>query len=189
MIRAKLPIIMVSGFLIGALLAFVILASSQNLQTNQDLFSKEVDLQTDSPTIGKIAPDFTIAGVKNENISLSDYRGRNVILNFWATWCGPCRLEMPLFQDSFTEFDNDITILGINDGESRNEIAKFINEIGITFDVGIDKTGEVKEDYLVIGLPSTYFLDTEGRIVAIHIGAMTKSQLDGYLDILGVNVD
>lgn len=187
MSRLKFLIIITSGFTIGILFAIVILTSSQNLNT--DIFSKEINLQSDAPAVGKFAPDFTISGVNQNNISLSDLRGKNVIINFWATWCGPCRLEMPTFQKTYSRFGEDIKIVGINDGESLAEITQFINEFGLTFDIGIDKTGEVKEDYFVIGLPSTYFLDNEGKVVAIHIGAMTQEQFDGYLEIMGVNFD
>lgn len=149
-----------------------------------------VDLQASalpvSPVRGAIAPDFELDNLEGTRIFLRDFHGRFVVINFWATWCGPCLIELPYFQNSHEEYSPDLVILAINDNEPINEIQSYVDEIGITFRVLIDRGSKVQELYRVRGYPTTFFLDPDGIIQHIHIGLLTPTQLNRYLSDLGV---
>ena len=113
-------------------------------------------------------------------------RGRPVLVNFWATWCGPCRLEMPTIQSRFNQYQSDLRFLAINFDEPADVVQSFINELELTFDVLLDPGGKVQRLYAVLGYPTTYIIDHEGVISVKHIGIMTEMQLDNYLAGVGV---
>jgi peroxiredoxin len=141
------------------------------------------ELALDAP-----APDFALESLAGGEIHLEDYRGQVVLLNFWATWCGPCRLEMPAFQDRFKQHGGDLQVVGVNFDEPAHEVQNFVDELGITFDILLDPGAEVQRLYQVRGYPTTYFLDADGVVRIIHIGLMTEGQLDDYLVELGLDV-
>ncbi len=136
-------------------------------------------------SVGSQAPDFVLETLAGENLSLADVRGQVAILNFWATWCAPCRLEMPALQSRFEKYDGRLRVLAINFDEPRPDVQAFVDELGLTFDVLLDPGAEVQELYRIRGYPTSYFVDADGFIRAIHIGLLTEGQLDGYLADLG----
>ena len=107
-----------------------------------------------------------------ELVALSDFRGKTVILNFWATWCPPCRAEMPDLQAVFEERapDDDFVVLAIDFEETAAAVSGFVEEFELTFPVAIDTTLEVAEAYGVRGLPATFFIDTQGIVRAVNLG-------------------
>ncbi|MEX2373436.1 MAG: TlpA disulfide reductase family protein [Dehalococcoidia bacterium] len=116
------------------------------------------------PVIGGRAPDFVLeAPGTGELVRLSDFQGRPVVLNFWATWCVPCRTEMPDLQAAYGAGD-DVLVLGVNAQESDPAVQRFIEEFGLTFPVALDRQGRVRQHYAVIGLPATFFIDATGVI-------------------------
>jgi thiol-disulfide isomerase/thioredoxin len=139
---------------------------------------------------GMRAPDFTLAEVTTgELVSLSQFRGRPVLINFWATWCGPCRLEMPHLQAAYEQYkDKGFTVLAVDvefdDGPQA--VQEFIDELGLTFPIVKDATGTVEVDkYNVIGYPTSVFIDRNGIIQYVHRGPMTKDFIDEKLkDVL-----
>ncbi len=133
------------------------------------------------------APGFELESLSGELVRLEDFRGRHVLLNFWATWCGPCRLEMPAFQDRFNEHVGDLQIVAVNFDEPQHEVQNFVDELGLTFEILLDPGAEIQRLYQVRGYPTSYFVDAEGIIRVIHIGLMTEGQLDDYLTELGLN--
>ncbi|HZD55102.1 MAG TPA: redoxin domain-containing protein, partial [Anaerolineales bacterium] len=139
-----------------------------------------------APEVDAPAPDFELDTLSGEAVRLSDYRGKTVLLNFWATWCAPCRLEMPAMQSRFEEHKSDLAVLGINFDEPESDVQAFAQELGLTFTILLDPGGEVQKLYRIRGYPSTYFLDADGVVRIEHIGVMTEDQLDGYLSQLGV---
>jgi cytochrome c biogenesis protein CcmG/thiol:disulfide interchange protein DsbE len=185
--RVKLIILMAAGLLLGVFLGILIMlpsflgSSLTNLQSPGGTY-----LQSGSAAIGKPALDFTINSLKNDEIHLSNYRGHPLILNFWASWCAPCKLEMPYIQQRYQSLDSQLDVIGVNAGEPTGDIQTFVEDYGLTFDIGVDTKGEVQKMYTVVGLPVTYFIDEEGIIRAEHIGEMSEDQLDGYLVLLGV---
>jgi peroxiredoxin len=136
--------------------------------------------------IGALAPDFLLEDVAGEEYQLSDYRGKVVLLNFWATWCGPCLVEMPLLQSEYQAYKGDgLLVMAINNGESHDIVTAFGDENDLTFPLLLDPGSVVQRLYEIHGYPSSVFIDKEGHIRLVHIGLLQKRQLAGYLDELG----
>jgi cytochrome c biogenesis protein CcdA/peroxiredoxin len=128
--------------------------------------------------VGDLAPDFETVSDTGETLSLSDYRGQGVLLNFWATWCGPCRLEMPEFQTTYESFSNDgYTVLAVNNREILDDVTGFREEFALTFPMALDEQGVIQERYGIISYPSTYVLDRDGVIIARQYGPLTRDQI------------
>lgn len=120
---------------------------------------------------GALAPDFLLETLDGDETRLSDYRGQPVVLNFWATWCGPCRKEMPQFIAAYEAHrDDGLVVIGLNLQESESIIRPFTDDFGIDFPVLIDRDGEVGDDYRLLGLPATYFIGRDGVIESVFIG-------------------
>ncbi|MCK9495279.1 MAG: redoxin domain-containing protein [Dehalococcoidia bacterium] len=121
------------------------------------------------PALGEPAPDFVLEkSGSGERVSLSDFRGQPVILNFWATWCVPCRTEMPDLQHVYD--DQDVVVLAVNWQESDSVVGDFLDEFGLTFPTVMDRQGSVREHYGVVGLPASFFIDAEGILRARNFG-------------------
>lgn len=179
------------GILLGAALTLIILrgfpaSPSQEESSNTESFSGE-ELQAEEPVVGAFAPVFRLQDIDGINIDLHDFRGSVVLLNFWATWCGPCRLEMPLLENHYQEYGgSNFTVLAINLGEPLDEVGAFVDELGLTFPVLLDPEGEISQLYRVIGYPSSIVIDPEGRIAKIHVGIISETQLREYLRLAGL---
>ncbi|MCF6138430.1 peroxiredoxin family protein [Pseudalkalibacillus berkeleyi] len=122
---------------------------------------------------GQIAPDFELQTIDGETVQLSDYRGKRVIVNFWATWCPPCRAEIPDFQKLYE--NKDVEILAVNlteTEESIDKVKEFIKEFGMTFPVVIDESSNVSDTYQVRAYPTSYMIDSNGRIQFVAMGAL-----------------
>jgi peroxiredoxin len=136
--------------------------------------------------VGALAPDFVLEDAAGEEYRLSDLRGSIVLLNFWATWCGPCLVEMPLLETGYQAYkDEGFVVLAINDGESAEPVAEFGEENGLSFPLLIDPGRVVQRLYEIRGYPSSVFVDQEGRVKFIHIGLMQNNQLAAYMQDLG----
>jgi len=136
------------------------------------------------PSLDAPAPDFELSTLSGESIQLEDYRGKVVLLNFWATWCAPCRLEMPALQEHFEEHDGKLAVVAINNAENPEDVRNFVEELDLTFDVLLDPEAEVQRLYQVRGYPTSFLVDADGVIRIQHIGLMTEGQLDSYLQEL-----
>lgn len=139
---------------------------------------------------GNPAPDFTLKSLDGGQITLSAYLGRPVLINFWATWCPPCRIEMPELVRTYEEHkDLGFIILGINltFQDALPEIVAFVEEFKMTFPVLLDETGEVTtQKYRLLGLPMSVFVDRKGAIRRIQIGVMNADQIREFTaEILG----
>ena len=140
-----------------------------------------------APEKGALAPDFALKNLDGEVVRLSDLRGQPVLVNLWATWCGPCRLEMPAFEERFQLHEEDgFVVLAVDFDESAEDVAAFRDEFGLTFELLLDPGAEVQQLYRNRTYPSSFFVDREGVIQVQHIGVMTEGQLDGYLEQLGL---
>lgn len=124
-----------------------------------------------SAMVGKPAPDFALKSSTGENLRLSEYRGDVVMLNFWATWCGPCRQEMPLLDDLFNRYERvGFTLLGVNIDDDSQRAIDMMRELGVNFPVLFDATKDVSKLYNVSAMPVTVILDREGNVRHVHQG-------------------
>jgi len=135
--------------------------------------------------VGRVAPDWTLEGLDGGSASLDDYRGQVVLLNFWATWCGPCRDEIPDLEAVYqARKKQGFVVLGLAVEEPRETVAPFVEEMGITYPVLLDVQGSVKKVFRVSGLPMSLLIDGQGVIRVRHVGRLTAEQLIGYLQEL-----
>ena len=158
------------------------IAVSLLLQLRDTLLDRLPGLPEAAPSQGAEVPDFTLETVDGETVSLSDYRGQPVVLNFWATWCTPCREEMPLLQETYEAHqDAGLVMLGVNVRETPEAVAGFLKEVDVDFPVLLDTDSAVVNRYLVTSLPMTFFIDREGRLRTLVVGGMSKKVLDEHL--------
>ncbi|WP_406564888.1 MULTISPECIES: TlpA disulfide reductase family protein [Bacillus] len=158
-----------------AILFLVGLAGFAVFQTLSSDRSAEVGV-----AVGDKAMDFELPLLDGTVVRLSDYEGKKVILNFWATWCPPCKAEMPEMQDFHIDNkDNDVVILAVNltEQDTIAKVNEFVDEGGFTFPILLDEKGTWRH-YQVLTMPTTYFIDTEGIIRNKHIGAMTYQTME-----------
>lgn len=136
-----------------------------------------------SVNIGSYAPKFALTDLNRKTVNLDDYKGKKIILNFWATWCPPCVNEMPLLQEVYSNRKGEgIEVVGINYNEDYDRVKKFISEKGVTFTILIDSELKASMDYGVIGLPVTFFIDGEGRIKEKFKGELNKKLIEDILN-------
>ncbi|MDQ0269609.1 peroxiredoxin family protein [Cytobacillus purgationiresistens] len=121
--------------------------------------------------INSQAPEFTLKDMNGKAVSLSDFKGKKVILNFWATWCPPCKMEMKDFQTYFSGKDEDVALLAINI-DPKSNVSGYIDKMGIEFPVLLDEKDQVNEQYKVITIPTTYFIDKNGIIKDKYFSAI-----------------
>lgn len=134
------------------------------------------------PHPGTLARDFTATLLNGSTLSLADLKGQPLVLNFWATWCDPCRQEMPLIENIYTnQTGGKVAVLAINYGEEPDVVTGFVNEGHYTFPIAIDLDLALVRAYLVQGIPTTYFIDRNGIIRQVHIGEMTDDLLQSYV--------
>lgn len=129
------------------------------------------------------APDFTLDLFLGEQLRLADLRGKPVLINFWASWCPPCREEAPLLERTWREYrDKGVVFVGVDIWDSEEDARKFLKEFDITYPNGPDPRGEISIDYGLTGIPETYFIDREGQVVRKWIGPFTEEALQAFLD-------
>lgn len=139
-------------------------------------------IQDSPPRAGIKAVDFTLPDLGGNQVSLSDFRGRKVLLSFWASWCGPCRAEIPFMVRLREEFhDQGFEILAVNMRETPYRVTRFVEQYKLRFPVLLDRTGMVSAAYFVRAIPTSIFLDDEGIIRTVHYGAMSESTLRKYI--------
>jgi cytochrome c biogenesis protein CcmG, thiol:disulfide interchange protein DsbE len=126
----------------------------------------------ESPQVGFLAPDFELGLTDGNTVQLSTLRGRPVIINFWATWCGPCRDEMPALEQVWQRYGKgDVMLLGVNQGEDLPTITSFAHgEMDVSFPLLLDSQMDVSRRYNIRAMPTTFFVDANGRIQNIQIG-------------------
>jgi len=131
---------------------------------------------------GQAAPDFALKSSSGENLRLSEYRGDVVMINFWATWCGPCRQEMPLLDELYTRYERvGFNLLGVNIDDDSRRAMQMIEELGVNFPVLFDAQKEVSKLYDVEAMPVTVLVDREGNVRYVHHGYKPGYE-DKYLD-------
>ena len=154
--------------------------ASDEAQTPSGDHAAEGEAQQQEPELVK-APDFTVYDGDGNEVSLSDFVGKPVVLNFWASWCGPCKSEMPDLDEAYSEYGEEIHFLMVNmTGDSRETAeaaAAYIEENGFSFPVFYDTDSDAAITYGVTSLPTTYFIDAEGNAIAQGRGALDMETL------------
>ncbi len=140
-------------------------------------------------TVGKEAPDFSLPNLEEKTVRLSDYRGKVVFLNFWATWCKPCREEMPSMDVLYKNFERDglvVLAVSIDRVTTKKDIPPFISSMNLTFPVLVDSWGQTDKRYKLMGVPETYIIDQQGILREKIIGPRDWTVLDNLQTITGL---
>lgn len=160
--------------ILAVMLVAVIFALVNNLQQDNYIYRA-----------GDQAPDFTLQQVNEYNdleyIQLSELQGKGVMLNFWGTWCEPCKDEMPYMEELYPKYQDEIEIVAVSLDATELVIHRFIDDFGLTFPIPHDVSGEVKDLYKIGPIPTTFFIDPEGEIVDVVEGALSLESLEGHL--------
>ena len=169
------------GFLCGGVSClFLVTACSSDSSANAELGM----LQVGVAVTGARAPDFRLKDLDLERVRLSDFRGTPVVLNFFASWCGPCLTELPLLQAAYLRANLGYVVFGVATQDSRGAIEVLADDMKLTFPIVIDGDNSVTRAYRVIGPPYTFFIDANGTVIDVIPGAMKQETLDQHLDKL-----
>lgn len=137
---------------------------------------------------GKMAPNFELETIDGETMKLSDLKGKKVILNFWATWCAPCRVEMPELQKFHEEYQDEVVIAAVNltGSESKKEdVYEYIDKYKYTYSILLDENSQVSDTYQAISIPTTYFIGTNGKVQQPRkVGPMTYEFMEKMINSL-----
>lgn len=150
------------------------------------LLKKGSGSEETAPRVGYHAPDFTADSLNGKVVNLKSLRGKPVVLNFWATWCPPCRAEMPMLQEAYNSHKGQYTMLAVNDGEPNERVGAFIKQKGFTFTVLLDPGQQIVRRYQIQAFPTTFFIDSKGVIRYVHVGMLTKQSLASGLKSIGI---
>ena len=147
-------------------------ATSQNTGINRDVLKIK-------------AADFKLKDLEGKELSLSDLKGKKVFLNFWATWCPPCRAEMPEIEKLYQETkDSNLVIVAVEIGEPLDNVKSFIDSNKYSFKVLLDSDQSVASEYGITSIPTSFFIDVDGNIISKNVGAMNIDQMKAYIKAL-----
>ena len=183
--------IMLGGYIIKQIEA------SEKVEEQSQIKGYEVDLNKEDYGLkkGQLAPDFTLQTLSGESITLSDLKGKKVLLNFWATWCPPCKKEMPDLQEYYEKYgeQENLEIVAVNLTYSERSISTedvvknvqlFADNYGLTFQIPLMKEDSISKTYQVITIPSTFMIDSEGRIQRQILGPLDIDSIHEYVSQL-----
>lgn len=189
----------IAALLIGSMVVMMInnnLKKAEPIDTSGVLIDSKNDAESDSSTAevgieqGNIPPDFELKTLDGEMVKLSDLKGKKVVLNFWATWCPPCKAEMPHMQNYYdnNKEQENVEILAVNltTGENRGvkAVQEFIDAYGLTFPIPLDEQGIIGETYQAFQIPTTYMLNTDGTIAHKIVGPMDEAMMEQLIEDL-----
>jgi thiol-disulfide isomerase/thioredoxin len=177
MIKVIFPVLLV--------LAFSLTSCGKNTSDENTSKVSQMNVPENNIASNNLAPDFTLASTGDKNIKLSDYRGKVVILDFWATWCPPCRRGIPDLIEIQKEYGNDVVVIGISmDTDSKNDVVPFIKQMGINYNIAYADARVVQSYGGVESIPTSFVIDKNGNIVDNHIGLVPKSEFTTVLNKL-----
>lgn len=167
--------------------AVLVYNNLSNKYSPSDIVAEDPQEGTEEPT--KVAAiDFTMLDTEGNSVNLSDYYGKPIVLNFWASWCPPCKSEFPHFEKAYSEIGDDVTFIMISliDGqrETQEKANSFISDNGYTLPVYFDVDQEAAYIYQISSIPTSLFIDKEGYVVSGYRGAMDEEQLTAYIDTI-----
>lgn len=145
------------------------------------IFGSRVNIKT-SPLVGTVAPDFALKTFDGEDLKLSDLKGKTVLLNFWASWCMPCRQEAEALEKSWQKYKGkDVVFIGVNVWDENSNALSYLNKFGGGYPHGMDPNEEIQVDYGVGGVPETFFIDPSGNIRDKFSGPLTEQIIDYFV--------
>lgn len=156
--------------------------SSTDLISAIAVESKVLERADALPQVGEMAPDFQFTMEDGTTTKLSDLQGQKVVLNFWATWCLPCREEMPHLQQVVDEYDDMVVVLGVNKLETVDAVRPFAEELQVTFPLIVNDTGDISDRYGVRNLPVSYFINSDGTVAGVESGDALNPFKLGIMD-------
>jgi len=183
----ELPVLKSLWFWGAAITAVIILGSVWILfsrtAAGQAIGGNDAVRLEPAPIAGHPAPDFELKNLDGQIIRLADFKGKPVLVNFWATWCGPCRAEMPDFQKAATDNADALVVIGVNNTASDTPelVLDFVEELGVTFPIVLDEEGKTVETYRVLGLPTTVFIDRNGIVNEVFTGPVNKAYIESKI--------
>jgi thiol-disulfide isomerase/thioredoxin len=139
-----------------------------------------------APRLGYRAPDFELPDLEGQKVTLSALRGKPILLNFWATWCPPCRQEMPELQEFHRRYGDQIVLVGVNWGEGSKTVKAFLDRLGVGYRNLVDERGTAFVLYRLTGIPESFFIDPEGYIRGAWIGPLTAKEIVQGFERLGL---
>lgn len=144
----------------------------------------EVEIRDEKPLVGFMAPNFTLVDKDGNEVTLEQYRGKAVFVNFWASWCPPCKEEMPYIQEAYNEYGDEIVFLLVNvtPGDSKEAALNFMDLNNYDMPVLFDLDGSVSDLYRASSIPTSFFIDKDGIIKARHAGSMNYNQIETYIN-------
>lgn len=146
--------------------------------------SRLIDRGIGVPAAGEVAPDFSYTLTDGTSVRLSDLRGKRVLVNFWATWCLPCREEMPLFEAALAREGDDLVVLAVNRNEIPAAIEAYAAETGVRLPLIADSNGQIGDRYAITSLPITYFINRDGTVAVRQFGAISEAVLTQRIEDL-----
>jgi peroxiredoxin len=181
------PLLQTRWFWVGLITLTLILGGgwltySRTLVEQTGVGGSAVQLEP-APIKGHPAPDFALPTLDGQTIRLSDYKGQPVLVNFWATWCGPCRAEFPDFQKAWVDNADNLVIIGVNNTSTdlKDQVPAFVDEFGVTFPIVLDESGDTAKAYNILGLPTTIFIDRNGVVNEVFTGPLNKAYIETKL--------
>jgi len=161
------------GFIFLGIVLFISLISAQASPQEYTAIPVEVNYP---------APDLGLNDLQGNPVSVKDYLGKVTLVNMWATWCPPCKAEMPTLEAFYKKYKDDgFIIVGINDGEAPHVVASFVQDFGLTFPIWLDQQYLSEKAFKTINLPSSFVIDRNGTIRLMWIGAISKKALENYV--------
>lgn len=179
--KKAISIIIVMALVVIMIVTFVQNQNEKNNAIDEDKLGKEVGIDK-----GQYAPDFTLETLDGEKLTLSDLQGKKVILNFWATWCPPCKQEMPHLQNYYKDYakKENVEIVAVNltyNNQTIDQVKQFIESYKITFPIPLMENPKLGQTYEVLTIPSTFFIDTKGRVQHHIIGPVDEKSISNYI--------
>jgi peroxiredoxin len=192
----KIILILIASFLLGWTAYQNVIDGSANIEykenpsptdKNEEENQSDIDLQT-GLEIGQRSPNFRLINLNGEEVALSDYHGKKVILNFWATWCTYCREGMPHKQEIYEKYKEEgVEVIAVNitkSETSQKQVEDYVTGEGLTFTVLLDELGDVTRMYRIQGTPTTYFIDSEGVLQGKRVGLMNYEGIEQQIKIM-----
>jgi len=165
----------------------IIIVVIQNPSSKEEMILSLQNNENTGLDIGNLAPDFILKSVGGSDVQLSSFRGKKaVVVNFWATWCPPCREEMPAFEEIYKNKKGKMEILGVNLQESERAVNNFLKAVPVTYPLLLDPDASIKKKYNVFTQPITYFINKEGIIIDKKFGPLTEGEIEDKFNKLGI---